>query len=218
MIFLFLGAIVLGYRSYKSQATLTNFYEKKNENISPQNKSFTFVLYAYNQASWVQRALASIFEQDYENFRIILIDDGSKDETYNQALSYILENNQVDKTLIIRNPEKIGYDSCLSQVLKTILDQEIVIPMQAKDFLSSSQVLTTLHNIFQDPEIWMVKAQSLIYPEYKKTEDGLKVFYSGAMHSKRNKLIDSLEELFDENHENLAVIPDVLFLENQAGM
>ena len=60
----------------------------------------TVVVPAYNAELYLKQALESIFSQTYHNFEIILVDDGSKDDTpiiaqqYGDAIRYIRQSNR----------------------------------------------------------------------------------------------------------------------------
>jgi len=85
------------------------------ENIHPEkifpiteHKSFVFVMYAHNQSAWCERSLSSIFEQDYDHYRIIVVDDGSSDGTGGKIKQFITENNCEAKVIVIHNETKTG--------------------------------------------------------------------------------------------------------------
>ncbi|WP_250658235.1 glycosyltransferase family 2 protein [Alkalimarinus coralli] len=42
----------------------------------------SIIIPTYNAASYIEETLRSIFSQDYHNFEIIIVDDGSKDQTH----------------------------------------------------------------------------------------------------------------------------------------
>ncbi len=44
-------------------------------------KPFVFIIASYNNSEWYKNNLDSVFAQDYENYRIIYIDDASPDGT-----------------------------------------------------------------------------------------------------------------------------------------
>lgn len=165
-------------------------------------KTFVFVVYGYNQGLWTKRALRSIFEQEYDYYRIVFIDDGSKDSTFEIARDFISENNQESKTVLIRNEESLGYLTCLYQAVQGMLDQEIVIPIHAKDWLSHSGALTRINAVFQNPDIWIASTSGLEYPSYEIVSRGFEGFYAALF-----KQIPSKEFLNSGKSTKKALLP-----------
>jgi glycosyltransferase involved in cell wall biosynthesis len=52
------------------------------------NPFFSVVVPVYNRESLITRCIDSIFNQDFENWELVIVDDGSTDETRNVILSY----------------------------------------------------------------------------------------------------------------------------------
>ena len=46
-----------------------------------RERSIVVIIPSYNNVRWVEKNLMSVFEQKYENFRVIYIDDCSTDGT-----------------------------------------------------------------------------------------------------------------------------------------
>ncbi len=141
-------------------------------------KPFAVVLYAHNDAVWCERALRSLFEQDYDAFRLVVIDDGSHDGTLDKIKTFILEHRQEQKTLLIRNETSLGYNACLARALEPCLPKEIAVPLMAKNWLSQPNVLSRLNEAFQAPDVWAIRAHALSYPSYAVAPNGPLCFYS----------------------------------------
>ena len=62
----------------------------------------------YNCAPTLAEALDSMLAQTYQNFKVILCDDGSKDNTVAVAQSYV--SKYPDKFMLIRNERKHGIE------------------------------------------------------------------------------------------------------------
>jgi cellulose synthase/poly-beta-1,6-N-acetylglucosamine synthase-like glycosyltransferase len=92
-------------------------------------RSFAIVLYAHNAASWCEESLRSIFEQDYDHYRVLFVDDGSIDRTLEKAQQFILDNKQDHRFIAMRNESKLGKIASLYRSFDNCLDREIVIPM-----------------------------------------------------------------------------------------
>lgn len=163
-----------------------------------EHKSFVFVLYAYNQAPWCQRALRSVFEQDYDHYRIIFIDDASIDPTEKVAKEFILNNNQDEKVLFIHNETCLGPVASLYRVIDHCLDREIIIPLDAKDWLASQGVLNRLNLAYQNPDVWLASGWSIEYPAYRIREEG-PIFYYAALFKQLR-----LHHLFEKGHFSMS--------------
>ncbi len=182
VIFVFLAALGglwfgKGGELKNKPALLKNIHPEKNVPLS-EHKSFVVVIYAQNQAAWCERALRSVFEQDYEHYRLILVDDGSSDGTSEKARHFIVENNQEEKALLIRNETKMGRIASLYRALDTCLDREIILPLDGKDWLASPLVLKQLNSVYQNPDVWVAFGKGIEYPTYEKMEAAEPSFYS----------------------------------------
>ncbi len=169
----FLGFWIKDHHSHPLQTT--------QEYPITSRKTFVFVVYAHNDALWVQRSLHSLLEQEYDYYRIVFIDDGSVDASFATAQHFIQENNQSSKVLWIHNEQKQGFLFCLHHAATNTLDQEIIVPIYAKDWLSHSGVLTKINAIYQNPDVWTILSPSLLFPSYETSPQGLSSFYAALL-------------------------------------
>lgn len=61
----------------------------------PNLKKVTVVVPAYNRANSIRRCVESIMSQTYKNLQIVLIDDGSTDQTLKECESLSLEDDRI---------------------------------------------------------------------------------------------------------------------------
>lgn len=145
---------------------------------------FTFVVYGSNWAGWCERCLSSIFSQDYEPYRVIFIDDASLDETYATAQNFVMNAAQDDRVILMRNEKKLGIAASIYLASEHCSNQEVIIPLEAKDWLLQEDILSRLNQAFQNPDVWIAQSAALSYPEFQRVESGgLFAFYAALLKS-----------------------------------
>lgn len=83
----------------------------------------------YNCASTLVEALDSLYAQTYQDFKIILCEDGSSDDTYIVAQDYASRH---DNIILIRNERNMGLNYTLNRCLE-LADTEYVARMDGDD-------------------------------------------------------------------------------------
>jgi len=175
-------------------------------------KSFAIALFAHNDASWCERTLNSIFSQDYEHFRVLFIDDGSRDDTYERVKNFVVANQQEHRVILMQNEKQMGTLSSLRRIAGYCQDGEIMVPLLLSDWFTHPNVLSSLNGAFQNPDVWIVCGKSLGYPSYEFLElpdwtnkkksfsdyQGLRAFYAA--------LLKQLPEQ-NESIKNFSLIP-----------
>src|SRR5579872_96758 len=76
--------------------------------LCAEQKPLVIVIPSYNNSDWYRKNLDSVFAQDYDNYRIIYIDDCSIDGTYELVRDYIVENGQKERVTLIKNDRRQG--------------------------------------------------------------------------------------------------------------
>lgn len=67
--------------------------------------NFSIILPTYNRASFLPKAINSVLNQQYDNWELIIIDDGSKDNTKNVVSEFALKDNRI-KYIYQNNAER----------------------------------------------------------------------------------------------------------------
>lgn len=74
-----------------------------------QTIKFSIIIPFYNTAEFLSRSIKSAINQSYENIEIILIDDGSKDNSYCIAKAFASQEKRIK---ILQNTQNLGpFDS-----------------------------------------------------------------------------------------------------------
>lgn len=142
---------------------------KRNRLSGPlPEKPFVIVIPSYNNALFCEQNLISILNQQYDNFRVIYIDDASKDETYEKVKAFVDRSPLKDRVTIIHRKENQGSIKNLFDAVHSCNDEEIVVRVDGDDFLAHPLVLKKLNKIYANSSIWMTYGNYLDYPTYKQ--------------------------------------------------
>ena len=123
---------------------------------------------SHNNKNNFKRCLDSVFSQNYSNYRVIYIDDGSTDKTYELLVEYVERNNLDEKIILLRNDEKEG--DLLNQYLMGNLceEEEIIVPLDGEDAFNTNQILERINKAYMNEEVWVT------YGKFKEKEDNFK--------------------------------------------
>lgn len=115
----------------------------------------------YNCASTLVEALDSLENQTYKDFRIILCDDGSKDNTLQVAQDYA---KKYDNVIVIWNERNMGLNYTLNHCLK-YADTEYVARMDGDDISLSIRFEKEVAFLDAHPEYAVVSAPMIYFDE-----------------------------------------------------
>ncbi len=129
---------------------------------------FVIVIHSDNAQKWYRKNLDSIFSQTYSNFRVICITDGSTDGSDLLIERYIKENHRESQVLLFKNQIRKGHLACMCQAVFSCQGNEVVVELNGNDWLAHPDVLSTLNNLYSDPDVWMTYGQLIHYPSFLK--------------------------------------------------
>jgi glycosyltransferase involved in cell wall biosynthesis len=68
-----------------------------NNRIMPDNQSvyFSIIVPVYNKEKYIDRAILSILNQDFQDFELIIVNDGSTDNTVNIINKYLKQSSKI---------------------------------------------------------------------------------------------------------------------------
>jgi poly-beta-1,6 N-acetyl-D-glucosamine synthase len=156
----FLVLLVLRYAVlivYSFLDHLESLY-KKREYIPPKYSEenslpmISVVVPAFNEGVVIQPALRSLLELDYPNFEIIVIDDGSTDDTYEKAME--IANQSKDVSVRVITKRNAGKAEALNTGM-TLAKGEFVVNMDGDTKLSRNTLRVCIRH-FENPAIGAV--------------------------------------------------------------
>lgn len=209
------AAIIFGYGTgtgYFSQEQLKFYPDELG--VVKSLKPFTVVLIANNDAPTIKRALRSIFEQEYENFRLVFVDDGSRDQTVEIVNEFVLSNRQEHRVVLIQNEVSLGFEASLHRAASQCLDGELILPINGSDWLASTTALSRLNGAFQTMGIWVVSTGAIRYPSYGCNSEGLYCFY-GALFKRIDQTKSYPKGLLSLTKSKVKNLPDRLLFSNE---
>lgn len=115
----------------------------------------------YNCASTLPEALDSLYAQTYQDFKIILCDDGSKDNTYAVAKQYADKN---DNIVLVRNERNMGLNYTLNHCLE-YADTEYCARMDGDDISLPTRFEKEIKFLDEHPEYAVVSCPMVFFDE-----------------------------------------------------
>ena len=116
----------------------------------------------YNCASTLSEAIDSVIHQTYENWELILCDDGSADNTYAVADEY--RRKHPDKIILLRNDRNMGLNYTLNRCIEHVSGKYIA--RMDGDDISLPTRFETEHRILEtEQDIAMVSTTMIYFDE-----------------------------------------------------
>ena len=115
----------------------------------------------YNCAPTLKEALDSLLAQTYQGFKVIMCDDGSKDNTYEVAKSYA---DKYENFILIKNEKNMGLNYTLNHCLE-YADTEYIARMDGDDLCMPDRFETELRFLEEHPEYAIVSSPMEYFDE-----------------------------------------------------
>lgn len=116
----------------------------------------------YNCADTLEEALDSLLEQTYQNFEVVMCDDGSKDNTVEIAQQYTVQ--YPDKFILLRNETNLGLNKTLNKCLKEAKG-EYIARMDGDDISLPERFQKEMDALDAHPEFVVVSTPMIFFDE-----------------------------------------------------
>jgi glycosyltransferase involved in cell wall biosynthesis len=148
------------------------------------DKKFVVIVPSYNNLYWFQLNLKSIIKQDYSNFRVLYLDDCSKDgmgpgvddfvrkhvadhfiahfddgkaesiDERTESFCRLVNENRHFFT-VIHNVNRCGALENLYRSIVSTEDDEIIVTLDGDDWFYHNDVLKELNEVYSSKNVWM---------------------------------------------------------------
>jgi len=164
----FIFVFAIGAAGFIGPFLLLKKEKKPKPTLPAAEKPFVVIIPSYNNSAFCEQNLISVLTQNYGNFRIIYIDDCSKDDTV-AKVSYLIDHSPLkDKITLVQNRINLGALKNLYTAIHSCRDDEIVVTVDGDDFLAHAHVLKKLNAVYADENVWMTYGNFLDYPTYRQ--------------------------------------------------
>lgn len=116
--------------------------------------AFRIIIAAYKCGPWVERCIASVLAQRHADWRCILIDDQSPDDTLERAMKAAGGD---ERFVIERSPtRRLSLHNTLVGIETISTDPEdVIVTLDGDDWFAHGGVLDVLEEAYQDPSLWL---------------------------------------------------------------
>lgn len=127
------------------------------------HKSFVVIIPSYNNIQWCEQNLRSVFGQEYDNYRVIYVNDCSDDGTKERVEQLVDQLGQKHRFMMINNTTRRGAMANWFMAVWLCEPHEVVVSLDGDDWFAHERVLTYLDSVYQDPDVWMTYGQFIIH-------------------------------------------------------
>ena len=166
----------------------------------------TVICIAFNHEQWIEKALISVFLQDYQHKELIVVDNGSRDRSPEIIREWVKNNaDNITVSAIYKNDSE-PYCQLFNEVLNQV-DSQFLIDLSGDDFLYSNHISTAIARLKLVPSAAFVFSDAKIIDETGKES----TFYNPEDYKELKKL--TLENNMYETLIRRSVIsaPTVVF-------
>jgi len=106
------------------------------------NKKFSVIICAYNIEDYIGKAIDSVLEQNFEDYELILVNDGSKDRTLEILREYEAKSN--GKIRVIDNGKNLGLGKSRNIAISQA-EGEYIVHLDGDDLFYKPETLTKIN-------------------------------------------------------------------------
>ena len=130
-------------------------------------KQVTVIMPCYNHAQYIERAVLSVMGQTYENYNLVVIDDGSKDHSV-QKLKEL--QAKYDFSLIVQ--ENKGVCKALNRAIREAPNGQYIALLASDDFWHEDKLRLQINCLDQNPHAELCFSQAIEFTDDRNPSKG----------------------------------------------
>jgi len=130
--------------------------------MTDNSPKVSVIVTAHNYAEFLEECLDSVLRQTYDDFELVVVDDGSTDETPELLRDYSYEYPEIIKVVTLSGE---GLPSACNRGIEAA-DGEYIIRLDADDYFDKNILTVEASYLDANPEI------DLVYPDYYTIDKG----------------------------------------------
>ena len=140
------------------------------ENNIHSNPLVSVIIPSYNHAAYIEESILSVVNQTYKNIELIVIDDGSTDNSRE-----ILERLQKQYGFVLEFQENQGISKTLNKAIRQYAHGKYIDGSGSDDFLALDKIEKQVAYLENHPEYAMVFGKVHMVDEQSKIIEGLQI-------------------------------------------
>lgn len=152
----------------------------------------------YNGAKYLQEQIESILAQTYKDFRIVIRDDGSTDDTILIIKKYV--SKYPDKITFVEDNQKCGSSVSNFMQLTTYAKEDYVMYSDQDDYWLPNKIEVTLNKMLEAEEKYGRNIPILVFSTYKPVDVNLNDIIQDASKNQIAKHKTNLSNLLVQNY------------------
>lgn len=113
------------------------------------NSTVTVICIAFNHSKWIVDSLESVRNQNYEEMRLIVVDNASKDDTAQLITNWTEKHRSELSIQVLLLKEEVPYCKLFNDLLKEV-DTDFVIDLSGDDYFLPRHVFKSVQKINSD--------------------------------------------------------------------
>jgi len=126
---------------------------------SVEEKPIVVITASYNNKDVCRKSLLSLFSQEYDNWRLIYVDDCSTDGTADLVEAFVREHRQENRVTLIRNTKRMRQLCNQYHAIRSCPKDAIVVILDGDDRLAVSWALAYINEIYRTKDVWLTYGQ-----------------------------------------------------------